>query len=123
MPENAHPRFFAGAFFELRAHNRADPAESRLAGFGVRARSHELSLFLACALGHDDDRELLSQALALADLFTTAFVGERNLRNRNDVFAACDAVVERDPAGVASHDVENRHAVVTFYRCLKPVTR
>ena len=38
VAENAHARFFARALLDFRAHNRANPAESRLAGFAMRPR-------------------------------------------------------------------------------------
>ena len=38
---------------------------------------------------------------------------ERDLRNQNDVRAAGDSAMERDPARVTSHHFENHHALVT----------
>ena len=55
MAEHAHARFFARALLDFRAHNRANPAESRLAGFAVRAGSDEAAVFLSRAFRDNDD--------------------------------------------------------------------
>ncbi len=66
------------------------------------------------AFGQGDDGELLAEDVALADVGADAFNGEGNFRNQDDVSAAGDSGVERDPAGVASHHFHDHDAVMRF---------
>ena len=44
-------------------------------------------------------------------------------RYENDVGSACDAGVERDPAGVAPHDLYDDHAMVSLRRGVQSIDR
>src|SRR6185369_14728275 len=114
MAENTHARFFTRALLDFRANNRTNSAESRLAGFGVRAGSDEAAVFLSRAFRDNDDCEFFADVLAVLNFIANALVGERNLWNQNHVRAACHAGKEGDPAGITTHDFENHNAVVTF---------
>ena len=46
---------------------------------------------------------------------------ERNLRNQNDVRAAGDAGVQRNPSGVAAHHFDHHDAMVRFGRGVQPI--
>src|SRR5512138_2316722 len=71
----------------------------------------------------DDERELFALAFALANLRAYAVVGERDFRDENDVRAAGDARVERNPTGITAHDLQDHHAIVALGRGVQPVER
>src|ERR1051326_819939 len=119
MPKNAYAGFLARAFFDFRADNCADPSQSRFAGFGVHTGSYKRAVLLSSPFRHDHHCELLPKILALLDFAADAFVGERNLRDQNDVGTAGHTRIKSDPAGVTSHDFENHEPVVNFVSIVK----
>src|SRR5688572_33330007 len=58
-----------------------------------------------------------------ADLVTYLLDVERDLGKENHVGASGKAARERDPAGIATHQLHHHHPVVTFGRGVKPVYR
>ena len=64
------------------------------------------------AFGDHDNREILADLFAFGNVAANVLDGERNFRNQNDVRAAGDAGFERDPAAVASHDLDHHHAMM-----------
>ena len=75
------------------------------------------------ALADDHDREVLAARVALLDQLGAALDGERELGDQHDVGAAGDAARDRQPAGVAAHDLDDDHAVVRLGRRVQPVDR
>ena len=73
------------------------------------------------AFRNDHNRELSSQRITLGDLFDCLLKEERNLWNKNDVGAACDACVERYPSDVAAHHFDKHHPFVALTGGVKPV--
>ena len=61
------------------------------------------------------------QLLALADALGDLLEVERDLRDQDDVGAAGDAGVERNPAGVAAHHLDHHDAVVRLGGRVQPV--
>src|SRR2546430_1347201 len=122
MPEPATACPLAGPFPDSRRHNRANPAESRLAILLI-GRPDKSPPPLTSSFRDDKQRKLFPLLFPLADLCADAFVAKRNFRNQNDVTAAGDARVRSDPAGVTSHDFEHHHAVVAFSRRAQTVER
>ena len=66
------------------------------------------------AFGRDHDAEVFAAGVAQADQFGDLIDIDRDFRNQNDVGAAGDAAVERDPSGMAPHDFDDDNAVVRF---------
>src|SRR5712671_6803140 len=58
------------------------------------------------------DGETLAASFALRDVFADVADRERNFRNENDVCPAANAGLERDPAAVASHDLDHHDAMM-----------
>ncbi len=64
------------------------------------------------ALGHDDDREVAPARVAAPDQAADLVDVERPLGDQDHVGAAGDPGVQRDPARVAAHHLDDEHAVV-----------
>ena len=94
-----------------------DPAET--AGGLVQVRL--LPAVAPRTLGHDDDVELASLFLSLLDQVDDRPRFVRNLGDQDDVRAAGDPRVERDPAGVAPHHFQDHHPVVALGRRVEAV--
>ena len=75
------------------------------------------------AFGDDDDAELGAPAVALAQPLRDDVEVERNLRNQDRVGAAGDAGVQRDPARVAAHHLDDHDALVRFGGRVQPIDR
>ena len=73
------------------------------------------------AFGCDHDAEISSAGVALANRFGHLVNIERNFGDQNDVGAAGDAAISRDPAGIASHHFHHDHAIVRLGRRMHPV--
>ena len=73
------------------------------------------------ALRDDDDAELGAPGVALAQPLRDDRDVERNLRDQNRVGAAGHAGVERDPAGVAAHHLDDHDAVVRLGGGVQPI--
>src|SRR5262249_9138015 len=114
-------RFLARPLLDSSANYRANPAESRLAGFDVRAGGYELAVFFLRAFRDDDDREFFADGLAFLNFSADAFVGEGNLWNQNHIRASRHTSKEGDPASVTPHHLQNHHAIVTFSSGMQPI--
>src|SRR5581483_9181022 len=114
MAEHAGARFLAGARGNFACDDFADATELVFAvdGFVLHGL---LAVFWPRAFCDDDHRAKATVFFAFADGFGDFFKIERNLRNQNDVCAAGEPAVERDLAGVATHEFDDHHA--TMARC------
>ena len=75
------------------------------------------------ALRHDDDAELRAPLVALAQPLRRRGDVERDLGNQDRVGAAGDAGVQRDPAGVAPHHLDDHDALVRLGGRVQPIDR
>ena len=75
------------------------------------------------ALGDDDDREVAPARVAAADQAAHLVDVERPLGDQDHVGAAGEPGVERDPARVAAHHLDDHHAVVALGRRVQAVDR
>ena len=75
------------------------------------------------ALGHDDNRAELTGGFARFDRAGDFVVIERDLGNQNDIGAARDTAMQRDPTGVTSHDFHDHNALMTSCGGMKPIER
>src|SRR5262249_51896907 len=65
-----------------------------------------------CTLSHDDDGEVSSALMAMADRLSHFFDIKWPLGNQDDIGSAGNPAVERDPTRVASHHFHDHHAVM-----------
>jgi hypothetical protein len=89
-------------------------------GVQLAAGGGHRALLRRGALGHDDDRGVLLLE-PLLDVGADPVDVERALRDEDDVGAAGQAGVQRDPAGVPAHDLDDQRAVVRLGRGVQPV--
>ena len=124
VPEHGRAGLLAGALLDL-----ARPASGRCRRAG-RARTRRVpgrpsavvAVLRVRALGDHHDRRVpgLEPLLdVLADLLDV----ERLLGDQDHVRAAGHARVQRDPAGVAAHHLDDQRAVVALRRGVQPVDR
>src|SRR6185503_15022724 len=62
----------------------------------------------------DDDAEVSSLGLAPPDLVADLVDVERDFRNEDDVGRAGDPGAESDEPGMATHDLDDHHTLVTL---------
>ena len=72
---------------------------------------------------HDHDAEVASRGLPAPDLGADLLDIEGDLGNEDDVGAAGQSAVERDPAGVAAHQLDHHDPVVALRGGVQPVDR
>ena len=107
----------------------ADAAEDDVAELVGRPRLARDELPLArrvgelVALADDDDREVLAAVVPLLEQRAGGLDGDRLLGDQDHVGAAGDPGVERDPAGVAAHHLDDHDAVVRLRGRVQPVDR
>ena len=121
VAQDAGADFPACSLAHLAADDLGDPAEAVFAARGVVA-------FLAAilgrsALGHDDHRALRPLAAAAHHLGGDLFKFERDLRDEDDIRAAGEPAVKRDPPRMAAHHFQDHHALVAVAGGMKPVQR
>src|SRR5713101_5472281 len=75
------------------------------------------------AFRHHHDGEPFAITLAFGHVVADALYGEWNLRNQDDVGAAGDTRLQRDPTRIASHDFHHHDAVVRLGRSVNLVHR
>src|SRR5205823_13095500 len=111
MTEHARTRFLPSAFDNFARDNVADSAQSKFAAFNIAFNL--LPIFRARAFGDNNERAETASGFPLLYRLSNFVVIKRNLRNQNDVRAASDAAVKRDPASVPSHNFANNQPYVT----------
>ncbi len=123
VAEHRGARLLAGALLDLRGQPLADAAEADVAeGVDLLVEQDLVALLRGCALGDHDDRRVLGLEAGLdpvADLLDVVLL----LGDEDDVGAAGDAGVQRDPASVPAHDLDDQHPVVRLGRGVQPVDR
>ena len=75
------------------------------------------------ALADDDDREVLARLVPLLQQAAGVLDGDRLLGDQDHVGAAGDPGVQRDPAGVPAHHLDDHDAVVRLGRRVQAVDR
>src|SRR2546423_5988365 len=111
MPEDRAALFVPGARCDLRGDDKADSA---ITVFAFLAVSHDhLAITRFRAFRHDDDRGFISTIGAQLERGANLVVFERNFGDQNDVRAAGNPPMQRDPPGVASHYFQNHDALMT----------
>ena len=66
------------------------------------------------AFGHDDDREALAVSFAGRHIVADVLDRKRYFRNEDDVGAAGDSGLDRNPSRIAAHDLNSHDAVMGF---------
>ena len=102
--------FFSGALGNLARNDVANAAKLEFPAFDIALDL--LTVARPGAFGHDHERIQTARSVAFFNRSGDLVVIERDLRNQNNVCAAGDAAVERDPAGVTSHDFDDHDAFV-----------
>src|SRR5205814_2754362 len=111
MAKDSAARFLPGALSDL---TRDDVADSAKAIFAFLAPAyHDLAVSRTCSLGHDDNRRRIAPISTRIDRGSDFAVIEWDLRDQNNMRAARDTAVQRNPPRVASHDFEHHDAFVT----------
>src|SRR5690606_8792597 len=104
--------FLAGARLDLFGEALADAAEADVAeGVAFRAGQGELALLRVGALGDHDDRRVVGLEAAF-DVGDDLVDVEWALGDQDDVGAGRHARVQRNPARVAAHDLDDQGTVV-----------
>ena len=124
MPRHGHAHFLAGERLDF----RADLIGNR--GIAPR-RKLGLSLLLAegrgllrdCTLRDHDNRETAARFLSLLKRLDDGVNVVGNFRNQDDIRAARDARVEREPTHLVSHDLDNKDSAVRCRRGVNAVNR
>src|SRR6476469_1135331 len=121
VPEHDRTRLLAGARRDLLGEPLADAAETDMAERVLLAGQQLLLAALGQrALGDHDDRRVLTLEPPLDPVDDLVDV-EVPLRHQDHVRAAGEAGVQRDPAGVAAHDLDDQGAVVRLGGGAQPV--
>src|SRR4030095_13431215 len=63
------------------------------------------------AFSDDNNTKIGACNIAIAYLVNYSVQGERNLRDQNDISAARDSGVQRDPSGMPSHHLQYHHTI------------
>src|SRR5438067_5364865 len=111
MSKDTSARFFSSALGNLACDDIANSAESKFAAVDVALDL--LSVFWSRAFSNDYERRETPSRIASLDGVCDFVVIERDFRNQDNICAAGDSAVKRDPTGVAAHDFDNHHALVT----------
>ena len=90
---------------------------------GLARRDRHRALDGRRAFGDDHDRERLAARVPVPQPRAHLLDVERLLGNEDDVGAAREPGVRRDPARVPAHHLDHHHAVVALGRRLQPVDR
>ena len=91
VTQHASAGLLAGAFLDFRGNHPGDAAQSSFAVGGLVCRRDERATRLAGAFGHDDQGEVLARFLTLLNLGADAVVGERDLRDQDNIRTASDS--------------------------------
>ena len=81
------------------------------------------AVFRVRAFGDDDDAEARAQLVAIADALRDLLEVVGDLGNQDDVGAAGHAAVQRDPAGVAAHHLDDHDPAMRFGGRVQPIDR
>jgi hypothetical protein len=122
VPEHGRADLVADALAKLVGEPDADATESREAvrpdPLGDRGAADRMS-----ALGHDDDAERPPPIAAVVDGLGHPLDPERYLRDQDDVASAGQAGLQRDPAGVSTHHLDDHHPVMGLRRRAEAIDR
>ena len=124
MAENHRSRLEPGSALDLTLELLADPPQPHVAELILpRLDGLHRPLLRHRALGGDDDREEPPAGVAPADQPADVVEVERPLGREDDVAAAGNPSVERDPSGVPPHHLDDHHPVVRLGSGVEPVDR
>src|SRR5437763_5487067 len=119
MSEHAGSRFLSRSLRDFMRNHIPNSSQSKFAAFDIALNL--LAIFWPRAFGDDNERAESSRRFPLFYRLSNFVVIKRDLRNQNDVRAARDAAVKRDPASVASHNFDNHYPFVARRRPVQPV--
>src|SRR4051812_32495944 len=113
VAEDRRARLEPRALLDLLLEDDPDAAEAHMAErVGAPMLGQQPAVLGRRALGDDDDRERRAARMAALEVVAHVVDVERPLRDEDHVGAAGDPGVDREPAGVAAHDLAHEHAVV-----------
>ena len=115
-------RFYARCFFNSVRHLLANTAKAdRLEAALNHTRYRHLAALRLRALSSNDDAKAFAGSLTRFYLFDYRVQLIGNLRQQDNIRAACNAAVQRNPACIASHNLQHHNAVMRFRRRMQPV--
>src|SRR5208337_50829 len=75
------------------------------------------------AFRHHDQTEMLPAEFAGTNGIAHSFTSERNLRNQNDMRPSSNSRMQRDPACIAAHHLDEHHSMMALRRGVQAVDR
>ena len=121
VPEQHAAGFLAGRGFEIRREPRADPAQPLRRRGGSGLLHDHVPPYRPRTLRRDHDAETRAQPLARQDQLRQGFETVRDFGDHDDVGAAGDAGVQRNPSRVTAHDLHDHDSMVGFRAGVQPV--
>jgi hypothetical protein len=121
MTQHAAACLFPGTFCNFARDDFANPTKPELARLNVAL--HLFAMFRSCAFRNHHDRSQTTSSLARLNYPSNLVVIEWDFRNQNDIGAACDAAMQRDPTGMASHHFDYHHSPVAGRGSVQSVER
>src|SRR5438552_17100972 len=82
-----------------------------------------LSVFRPRAFGDDDKRAEVASGVSRANSTCYFFEIKRDFGNQNDVGAASQSAMKRDPASMTTHDFDDNRTFLTGCGCVTPLQR
>src|SRR5580704_8115004 len=121
MAENAAARFLPSSFCNLACDDLTDSAETKFAAFHVTL--YLFAMFWSRAFSDHNNCSQITSRLARLDHAGDLVEIEWDFRNQNNVRSSSNAAVQRDPAGMAAHYLDDHDPPVTRRRCMHPIKR
>ena len=123
MSEHHRARFLAGELFEGRRHQVAGTAEAFSLAETSGLNHRYASVSRLRALRDHDDAEVRTPGVARRDPFGHPLDVVRELGQEDHIGAPADAGVQRDPASVASHHLDDHDSPVRLGRRVQAIDR
>src|SRR6185312_1605975 len=121
MPKNDAACLLPSALCNLVRNDFTDPAKAKFAAFHI---AFDLfAMFWSRTFSDHNNTPQIASRLTRFDHARDFVEIEWNFGNQNNIGAACDAAVQRDPAGVATHYFDHHDAPVTGRRGVHPIER
>src|SRR5262245_66643841 len=107
MTKHATTRFFSRTHRDFARDDFADSTQPKLATFHVAF--HLFAMFRSRAFGSDNHSSKVTGRFARIDHARNFSAIKRNFGNQNDVGAAGDTALQRDPSRMPSHHSATSH--------------
>jgi hypothetical protein len=121
MAKNATACLLTGSVGNLTGYGFADSAEAKFTAFHVAL--HLFAVFWSRTLCNHNNSSQITGRLTGFDHASDFVVVEWNFRNQNDIGAAGDPAVQRDPTSMAPHYFHYHDSLVTRCRCVHSIER